>query len=59
MTLDRLNPILFAEIARRFEGVATRVLRRGRPVPELNPHEEDLATSGMDTIKNIVLEIER
>lgn len=59
MTLDRLNPILFAEIAHRFEGIATRVLRRGKPVPELNPHDEDLATPGIDTIKNIVSEIER
>jgi hypothetical protein len=59
MTVDRLNPLLFSAIARRFERMADRVLRRGRAIPELNPHDEDLATPGIETIKNIVSEIEK
>ena len=59
MTVDRLNPLLFNAIASRFERMADRVLRRGRAIPELNPHDEDLAIPGIDTIKNIVSEIEK
>jgi hypothetical protein len=59
MTVDRLDPLLFNAIASRFERIADRVLRRGRAIPELNPHDEDLSTPGIDTIKNIVSEIEK
>jgi hypothetical protein len=59
MTVDRLNPLVFNAIASRFEYMAERVLRRGSTIPELNPHQEDLATPGIDTIKNMVSEIEK
>lgn len=58
MTIQRLNPFLFGQTAKRFERIADKVLSRGRAFPEHNPHEEDLKVPGIDTIKNIVSEIE-
>jgi hypothetical protein len=59
MTVDRLNPLLYNAFASRFERMAARVLRRGSAIPELNPHQEDLTIPGIDTIKNIVSEIDK
>src|SRR5690606_5486236 len=44
-------------IASRFEKVANAVLSGNTSVPECNPHEEDIITPGIDTIKDIVSEM--
>ncbi len=44
-------------IASRFEKIATAVLSGNTSVPESNPHEEDIITPGMDTIKDMVSEM--
>lgn len=44
-------------VASRFEKVASAVLSGNTSVPESNPHEEDIMTPGMDTIKDIVSEM--
>ncbi|MEZ4809755.1 MAG: hypothetical protein R2819_05290 [Allomuricauda sp.] len=44
-------------IASRFEKVANAVLSGNIAVPENNPHEEDIITPGMDTIKDMVSEM--
>jgi hypothetical protein len=44
-------------IATRFEKVANAVLSGNLSVPESNPHEEDIMTPGMDTIKHMVSEM--
>lgn len=44
-------------IASRFEKMANSVLSGNTSVPESNPHEEDIMTPGMDTIKDIVSEM--
>jgi len=44
-------------IASRFEKVANSVLSGNTSVPESNPHEEDIMTPGMETIKDIVSEM--
>ncbi|KAB5490678.1 MULTISPECIES: hypothetical protein [Flagellimonas] len=44
-------------VASRFEKVANAVLSGNTSVPESNPHEEDIMTPGMDTIKDIVSEM--
>lgn len=59
MTVDRLNPLFFNAIASRFECMADRVLRRGSAIPELNPQQEDLTIPGIETIKNMVSEMEK
>jgi len=44
-------------IATRFEKVANAVLSGNISVPESNPHEEDIMTPAMDTIKDMVSEM--
>ncbi len=44
-------------IAARFEKMAGAVMSENRTVPETNPHEEDIITPGMDTIKGMVSEM--
>ncbi len=44
-------------IAAKFETMATAVLNENKSVPESNPHEEDIITPGMDTIKDMVSEM--
>jgi hypothetical protein len=44
-------------IAAKFETLATAVLNENKSVPESNPHEEDIITPGMDTIKDMVSEM--
>ncbi len=44
-------------IASRFEKMANAVLSENTAVPESNPHEEDIITPGMDTIKGMVSEM--
>ncbi|MGX1927941.1 hypothetical protein [Flagellimonas sp. 2504JD4-2] len=44
-------------IASRFEKMANAVLSGNISVPESNPHEEDIMTPGMDTIKDMVSEM--
>ena len=44
-------------VAARFEKMANAVISGNRSVPENNPHEEDIITPGMDTIKDMVSEM--
>ncbi|MCK0161286.1 hypothetical protein [Allomuricauda sp. F6463D] len=44
-------------IASRFEKMANAVLSGNTSVPESNPHQEDIITPGMDTIKDMVSEM--
>ena len=44
-------------IASRFEKVANAVLSGNFTVPESNPHDEDIITPGMDTIRHMVSEM--
>jgi len=44
-------------IAAKFELMANAVLNDNASVPESNPHEEDIITPGMDTIKDMVSEM--
>ncbi|MCR9263658.1 MAG: hypothetical protein NXH86_05840 [Flavobacteriaceae bacterium] len=44
-------------VASRFEKVANAVLSGNIAVPESNPHEEDIMTPGMETIKGMVSEM--
>lgn len=44
-------------IASRFEKMANAVMNENKSVPENNPHEEDIITPGMDTIKGMVSEM--
>ena len=44
-------------LATRFEKMATSVLSGNTSVPETNPHEEDIITPGMQTIKDMVSEM--
>lgn len=44
-------------LATRFEKMANRVLSGNKTVPESNPHEEDIITPGMNTIKEMVSEM--
>lgn len=44
-------------IAAKFETMANAVLNANSSVPENNPHEEDIITPGMDTIKDMVSEM--
>ncbi|MEO1012492.1 MAG: hypothetical protein AAFX53_14395 [Bacteroidota bacterium] len=44
-------------IAAKFEKMANAVLSANSSVPESNPHEEDIMTPGIDTIKHMVSEM--
>ncbi|MGB5205266.1 hypothetical protein [Eudoraea sp.] len=44
-------------LASRFEKMANAVLNESKLVPENNPHEEDIITQGIDTIKGMVSEM--
>lgn len=44
-------------VAARFEKMANAVISGNKSVPENNPHEEDIITPGMDTIKHMVSEM--
>ena len=44
-------------IAAKFEKMASAVIDGNRTVPENNPHEEDIMTPGIDTIKHMVSEM--
>ncbi|WP_298478487.1 hypothetical protein [uncultured Maribacter sp.] len=58
---DKLNDVEVSTtknaIATKFESMANAVLKENTSVPESNPHEEDIITPGMDTIKDMVLEM--
>lgn len=44
-------------LASKFETLANAVMTENRSVPENNPHEEDIITPGIDTIKHMVSEM--
>lgn len=44
-------------VAAKFEKMASMVLSANAQVPETNPHQEDIITPGMDTIKHMVSEM--
>lgn len=44
-------------VAARFEKMANAVMSGNTAVPENNPHEEDIITPGMETIKGMVSEM--
>ncbi len=44
-------------IAARFEKMANAVMNENKSVPESNPHEEDIITPGIDTIKDMISEM--
>ncbi|WP_394748178.1 hypothetical protein [Spongiimicrobium salis] len=44
-------------IASKFEKLANAVMNENTSVPETNPHEEDIITPGIDTIKDMVSEM--
>lgn len=44
-------------IAAKFEKMANAVLSENSSVPENNPHDDDLITPGMDTIKHMISEM--
>ena len=44
-------------LAERFEKMANVVLNENTTVPESNPHQEDIMTPGIDTIKDMVSEM--
>lgn len=44
-------------MASRFEKMANAVMNENKLVPENNPHEEDIITQGIDTIKGMVSEM--
>jgi predicted DNA-binding protein len=46
-----------SEIGARFERMASAVLDENTKVPESNPHQEDIMTPGIDTIKHMVSEM--
>ena len=58
---DKLNDIEIDvsqhSIASKFEKMASAVLEGNTAVPESNPHEEDIITPGIDTIKGMVAEM--
>lgn len=45
------------DIEKKFEELANSFLDDNRLIPESNPHEEDIMTPGIDTIKDIVKEM--
>lgn len=44
-------------VAAKFEMMANAYINENRRVPESNPHEEDIITPGIDTIKDMVSEM--
>ncbi len=44
-------------MASKFEKMATAVMEGNKTVPESNPHDEDIMTPGMDTIKHMISEM--
>ena len=46
-----------SEVVSKFEQLANKVLENNKQVPENNPHEEDIITPVMDTIKGMVAEM--
>lgn len=44
-------------LAAKFEKMANAVMNENKQVPENNPHEEDIITPGIDTIKHMVSEM--
>lgn len=44
-------------LASKFETLASAVMSENRSVPENNPHEEDIITPGIDTIKHMISEM--
>ena len=54
---EKLSDVETHSMASRFEKVANSVLSGNTSVPESNPHEEDIMTPGMETIKDIVSEM--
>lgn len=44
-------------VATKFEKLANAVINENTSVPESNPHNEDIITPGMDTIKDMVSEM--
>lgn len=44
-------------IAAKFEKMANAVMNENKSVPESNPHEEDIITPGIDTIKDMISEM--
>lgn len=46
-------------IAAKFEKMASAVMDGNKAIPESNPHEEDIITPGIDTIKHMVSEMPR
>ena len=58
---DRLNDIEIdtskSIVADKFKEMATTVLEGNKEVPEANPHEEDIITKGIETIKGMVVEM--
>ncbi len=46
-----------SELGAKFEKLAQAVMRANSEVPETSPHEEDIITPGMDTIRHMVSEM--
>lgn len=46
-----------SEMGSRFEHIASAVISENTKVPESNPHQEDIMTPGIDTIKHMVSEM--
>ena len=46
-----------SSIGTKFESIANAVLSENTSVPESNPHDHDIITPGMDTIKDMVSEM--
>ena len=44
-------------IASKFEKMANAVMNENKMVPESNPHEEDIITPGIETIKGMISEM--
>ena len=44
-------------LAAKFEMMANAVINENKDIPENNPHEEDIITPGIDTIKDMVSEM--
>jgi hypothetical protein len=44
-------------MAAKFEKMASAVMEGNKGVPESNPHDEDIMTPGMDTIKHMISEM--
>lgn len=46
-----------SEVVSKFEQLANSVLENNTQVPENNPHDEDIITPGMDTIRDMIAEM--